>query len=105
MNKPGGARYAVGSRLYDPKTNRWTIYWANDGEGEWQSPARGGSLSSDGIVVIYDDVWGDRAVLTRYQWATANVNAPRWEQSLSADCGATWVSNWVMEFARVTQRL
>lgn len=104
MAKPDGVKYAIGTRLYDPKSNAWAIYWANKDEGQWQPPARGGIMTSDGIDVIYDDTWGSRAVLTRYRWITKDPGHPTWEQSLSGDCGATWVSNWTMEFTRSEQK-
>src|SRR5438270_8248988 len=48
LNKPEGTKYAIGTRLYNAKTNQWAIYWANKGEGEWQPPARGGVLTNTG---------------------------------------------------------
>ncbi len=102
LNKPRGTKYALGTRLYDPKTNQWAIYWANKDAGEWEPPARGGSLTKDGIEIIYDDTWGGRAILTRYKWTTVNRDQPVWEQSLSGDCGVTWIPNWTMSFARIT---
>ncbi len=104
LNKPDGVKYAVGSRFYSPKTNQWAIYWANKGEGQWQPPAIGGVMTATGIRVIYDDTWGSRAILTRYEWTTSNPDRPKWEQSFSADCGASWISNWVMEFTRLSPR-
>jgi len=101
MIKPEGVKFAVGSRLYDPKLNEWRIYWANKDEGQWQPPAIGGFMTNAGIDVIYDDTWGSRAILTRYRWTTRNPDRPVWEQSLSGDCGVTWISNWIMEFSRV----
>lgn len=101
MNKPDGVKYAIGTRLYNPKTNRWNIYWANKNDGQWQDPASGGVITPAGITIIYDDTWGNRAILTRYMWTTTDRNHPTWEQSFSANCGGTWISNWVMEFSRV----
>ena len=100
LNKPEGVKFAVGSRLYNPKLNQWSIYWANEGEGQWQPPATGGVITADGIDVIYDDTWGSRAILTRYRWVTRNPDRPVWEQAFSDDCGVTWVPNWLMEFSR-----
>jgi len=102
MHKPDGVKYAIGTRLYDPKTNSWAIYWTNKGEGEWQPPARGGVVTKTGFDLIYDDTWGSRAVLTRYRWITLNPDRPTWEQAFSGDCGSTWVANWTMDFTRTS---
>jgi hypothetical protein len=29
-------------------------------------------------------------------------DSPRWEQAFSADGGANWETNWIMNFTRVT---
>ncbi len=102
LQKADGAKYALGTRLYNPKTNTWAIYWANMNDGQWQSPAVGGAMTSSGIRIIYDDTWGSRAILTRYEWATSDPNHPRWEQSFSGDCGSSWITNWTMDFTRTS---
>ena len=35
------------------------------------------------------------------RWSGVTTPTPRWEQSFSADGGATWETNWVMEFTPV----
>jgi len=101
LNKPGGTKFAVGSRLYNPQSNQWKIYWANKNDGQWEEPpATGGVLTQDGIDFIYDDTWGSRPVLTRYRWTTQDPNHPVWQQAFSGNCGATWTANWTMEFSR-----
>jgi len=40
-----------------------------------------------------------RPIAIRFTWRPA-VN-PRWEQAFSADGGATWETNWEMEFVRL----
>lgn len=36
----------------------------------------------------------------RYVWSQITANSAHWEQALSADGGATWQTNWIMEFRR-----
>ncbi len=102
LRKPDGTKYAVGTRLYNPKTNTWAIYWTNKNDGQWQSPAVGGALTPSGIRIIYDDTWGSRAILTRYEWDTTDSNHPKWAQSFSGDCGSSWITNWTMDFTRTS---
>ena len=66
LNKPAGVKYAVGTRLYNPTSNEWAIYWTNKDDGEWQPPARGGVVTKNDIRIVYDDTWGSRKILTRY---------------------------------------
>ncbi len=102
--KPRGSKYAIGTRLYDPRKNQWAIYWANKDDGQWQPPAIGGFKTAAGFTVIYDDTWASRPILTRYEWTTRDPNHPSWVQSLSGNCGATWISNWIMQFSRLKRR-
>ena len=41
-----------------------------------------------------------RPITVRFIWSAITASSARWEQAFSADGGATWESNWVMEFAR-----
>jgi len=39
-------------------------------------------------------------VLVRFLWLRTLTRAPRWEQAVSPDGGATWETNWTMDFTR-----
>jgi hypothetical protein len=39
-------------------------------------------------------------VQVRFEWTHTRTATPRWQQAFSADGGATWEVNWVMEFSR-----
>ena len=101
MEQPHGVTYSVGTRFFNPQTNVWTIYWANQKDGGWQSaPMTGGIAAEDGMIFTMDDTLEGKPVLTRYYWRTPSYDHPSWEQSFSNDGGVTWTSNWVMEFSR-----
>ena len=36
----------------------------------------------------------------RFVWSKITANSAHWEQAFSADGGATWETNWHMDFAR-----
>ena len=46
------------------------------------------------------DVFEGRPILVRFIWSGITTPTPRWEQSFSDDGGATWETNWIMEFSR-----
>ena len=52
-------------------------------------------------VFVCQEEWGGRAILQRFIWTTSGPGACRWEQAYSDDCGASWETNWVMEFTPV----
>jgi hypothetical protein len=39
----------------------------------------------------------------RYLWSDITPDSVRWAQALSADDGATWETNWVMEMTRTEE--
>ena len=85
-------------RTLDLATGRWSIYWINSISGRLLPPVHGGFCGQRGEFVG-DDTDGDVPVVARFIW-TLRPDAPRWEQAFSYDAGATWETNWVMEFHR-----
>jgi hypothetical protein len=47
-----------------------------------------------------NDTLAGRPIRVRFLWTLPKPDMPRWEQAFSADAGATWETNWVMEFTR-----
>jgi hypothetical protein len=48
-----------------------------------------------------DDVHEGRPIRVVYLWSEIMADSCRWEQAFSADGGATWETNWIMEFSRI----
>lgn len=82
-------------RLFDVDKQVWTIHWADSRTGRLDPPLAG--RFENGVGLFYgDDMHEGRPVRVRFIWQSAP--APRWEQAFSVDDGATWETNWVMEF-------
>ena len=47
-----------------------------------------------------DDLHEDQRVRVRFVWSETSAASARWEQAFSLDDGATWLTNWIMEFGR-----
>lgn len=95
----GTAIRAVALRLYQPATRRWTIHWSNAAAGTLDAPMAGAFRDGVGEFYSHEDYRG-RMILVRFRWTHGGPDAARWEQAFSADAGATWETNWVMDFAR-----
>jgi hypothetical protein len=98
---PSGTYRAVGIRAYDPKTGQWSIWWL-DGRfpGQIEPPVRGGF--KDGVgTFVGDDTLNGRPIKVRFTWSKITPTSAHWEQAFSPDAGATWETNWRMEFTRV----
>ena len=61
---------------------------------------------SDGVGIFYaDDTLDGRPIRIRFTWRATDPDNPRWEQAFSADHGASWETNWTMDFSRTTKAL
>ena len=98
---PSGPYRAVTLRSYDPGSRQWAIWWL-DGRDPHRidAPMRGG-FASDGSGAFYaDEDFNGRAIRVRFLWTDITPQSCRWQQAFSADGGATWETNWVMDFTR-----
>lgn len=85
---------------YEPKANRWSVYWISSRDGLMSPPISGGF--SDGVGTFYgDDVTSDgEPVRCRFLWSRITPTSARWEQAYSGDGEQTWETNWIMDFTR-----
>jgi len=88
-------------RLYNPKTQQWSIYWANSKNGAIDPAPQVGRFT-DGRGEFYgQDTLEGRAIYVRFVWTNTTSAAPHFEQSFSADGGKTWEVNWITEQTKV----
>ena len=92
---------AVGLHLYDPRARRWTLYWVDNhnAPGILQPPASGAFDGDTGIFTGTDTLDG-KPITVRFSWKRLDRNHVRWEQAFSSDTGASWETNWTMDFVR-----
>ncbi len=98
-DSPSGRIQGMTLRLYNPKSQQWSIYWANSANGVLDTPMIGGF--KDGRGEFYDqEFYEGKSIYVRFIWSNITATSARWEQAFSADGGKTWETNWVMEFTR-----
>jgi len=98
---PGGTYRAMTMRAFDPEAGLWSIWWL-DGRNPTQMdpPVRG--VFKDGVGTFGgDDTLRGRPIKVRFQWSDITPTSARWAQAFSPDAGATWETNWVMDFTRI----
>ena len=98
---PGGTYRAATVRAFDPRTQKWSIWWI-DGRtpGPLDPPMVGGFEGGVGRFFA-DETFNDKPIRVRFLWSDITADSARWEQSFSPDEGETWEVNWVMQFTRV----
>jgi hypothetical protein len=88
-------------RLYNPKSQQWSIYWANRQNGAMDTAPQIGRFK-DGQGEFYgQDTLDGKAIYVRFVWSNTASASPRFEQSYSEDGGKTWEVNWITTQARV----
>ena len=93
-----GGFIGMSFRFFDPVKRRWSIYWADSRRPGELDPPVFGTFSGDTGVFEGRDVFEGRPILVRFIWSGITTRTPRWEQAFSADDGATWETNWIMDF-------
>jgi hypothetical protein len=100
MRLPGGTVRGVGFRAYDPARKLWSSWWLDARyPTEIGAPLTGRFEGGVGVFESPDTLDG-RPILSRVRWSGITADTARWEQSASADGGATWEVNWVSDFRR-----
>jgi hypothetical protein len=90
-------------RLYNPKSQQWSLYWANSKDGSMGGPPNVGEFR-DGVGNFYCmDTYNGKMVLVRYEWSKITPTSAHFEQSYSEDGGKTWEANWITDQTRVSE--
>ncbi len=88
-------------RSYSPKDRTWSIWWL-DGRSPTQLDKPVVGQFADGKGQFFaDDALDGKPIKVRFTWLSSPGEDPRWEQAFSADGGATWETNWTMQFSPV----
>lgn len=101
LHLPTGDYRAVAMRSFDVATGQWAIWWL-DGRAPHalDTPVRGSF--ENGVGHFYsDDQFDGRPIRVRFTWSIGADGHPCWEQAFSPDGGATWETNWRMQFIRI----
>lgn len=100
LNLPEGAYRAMALRAFNPQTGQWSIWWL-DGRfpGQLDVPVVGRFQNGVGTFLA-DDTFNGIPIKVRFLWSAINADNLHWEQAFSNDGGASWETNWTMDFSR-----
>jgi hypothetical protein len=87
-------------RLYNPKARQWSLNYASLRGGVLTAPVFGAFDSAGRGTFVGQDQLDGRTILVRFVIARPSANEARFEQSFSADGGATWETNWIATDSR-----
>ena len=99
---PSRGNYGMTIRLYDKNADTWSLFWIDSRFARIEPPVTG--RFADGVgTFLGPDTHNGIPVVCRYLWSDITPDSVRWAQALSADDGATWETNWVMEMTRTKE--
>jgi hypothetical protein len=100
IDLPEGRYHACTLRVFHTDQSQWSIHWIDGRDPKLDAPMHG--KFADGRGVFFgDDTFEGRPIRIRFLWSDITQTSARWEQAFSEDGGATWETNWVMQFERV----
>jgi hypothetical protein len=88
-------------RLFDPASQEWRLYWSSSTQTVLDLPMIGRFKNGRGEFFAHEPFEG-RYIFSRFIWSEITATTCRWEQAFSADGGATWETNWIMESVRIS---
>jgi hypothetical protein len=101
LHLAGGTIRAIAIRSLDPGARTWAIWWLSTTDPHRLDVPVIGRFDAGVGTFLADEVIGGVPVKVRFLWLRTDTGSPRWEQAMSTDGGATWETNWTMEFTRV----
>jgi hypothetical protein len=101
LELPSGTYRAASIRAYDPATDRWSIWWLDSRHPHDLGTPVVGAFKHGTGTFFADDVLDGQPIRVRFLWTDITPASARWQQAFSNDGGATWETNWIMEFQRV----
>ena len=98
---PNGFYRAIAIRAFDVEKQTWAIWWLSAGNPhQLEVPVIGRFKDNVGTFFATDTLRG-APISVRFLWLNTDTATPRWEQAMSRDDGATWETNWTMDFRRI----
>jgi hypothetical protein len=100
LDLPGDPYRALTLRSFDPATGKWAIWWL-DGRTPHQLDVPMTGEFKNGLGTFYaHDTFDGKPIKVRFLWSRITPLSCHWEQAFSPDEGATWETNWIMDFER-----
>ncbi|MBK8501351.1 MAG: hypothetical protein IPL46_03600 [Saprospiraceae bacterium] len=88
-------------RMVNPRTNIWTIYWADTSSPENYLKEQVVGEFANGIGEFYGkEQFQGKEYRLRFTWKRQSVSTAQWEQAYFDELKNDWETNWIMEFTR-----
>ncbi|MCD0470764.1 hypothetical protein [Flavobacterium sp. JAS] len=95
-----GQIVGISLRLFNPKTNQWSLNFANIRDGNLVTPSIGSFKEGRGEF-FNEDTFNGKKILVRFIISVITPNSCHFEQAFSTDDGKTWEINWIADDTRI----
>lgn len=95
---PAGSYRAATLRSWNPAMRSWQIWWLDARHPDSIGVPMVGRFEGGVGTFFADEDFEGRPIRVRFLWSRTDTPSPRWEQAFSTDGGATWETNWEMDF-------
>ena len=99
LQRASGPLEGMTVRIFDPKSEQWSIYWVDSVHGILTTPMIGGFTQGRGAFYA-QEIFEGKHIFSRFLWSDITTTSCHWEQAFSEDGGSTWETNWMMELNR-----
>lgn len=93
----------LATRLYDPQSRQWRIYWANERNGAMDAVPQIGQFRKGQGEFYAQDTLDGKPIFVRFSWSNVTGRTPHFEQAFSDDGGKSWEVNWITDQTRIAQ--
>ena len=99
LNGPAGHIEALSLRLYNPQSERWSVYFATSDDGTLGTPMVGQFENGRGEFSDRELFHG-KMIDVHFVFSSVTEKSFHGEQSFSADGGKSRETNWIEDFTR-----
>lgn len=103
LDFPDGRFRALAMRSYCADTGAWSIWWLDGRNPTALDVPVVGRFAGHVGLFFADDTLDGKPIRVRFTWTALPGVHPAWEQAFSNDGGATWETNWTMQFVPAAQ--
>jgi hypothetical protein len=100
LNSPAGHIEGLSLRLYNPQSERWSVYFATSDDGTLGTPMAGQFQNGRGEFSDRELFHG-KMIDLHFVFSDVTEKSFHGEQSFSPDGGKSWETNWIEDFTRV----
>ncbi|MBO9545395.1 DUF1579 domain-containing protein [Caulobacter sp.] len=100
--RASGPTAGMGLRAYDANTDTWADWTLSAANPHEIGPPGIGRFANGVGTFLSDETFEGRPIKVRGQFRSLSPGEAQWDQAFSPDGGASWETNWIMRYSKVS---